>query len=72
MNETLSLEEYGIVDVNVGQKMSSGEKSTMCHRYLEAHFGEVVKFLHGIDYEDIGENEHFDVFMLKFHKITEI
>jgi hypothetical protein len=70
MNETLSLKEYGILDVNVGQKMSSGEKSTMCHRYLEAHFGEAVKFLHGIDYEDIGENEHFD-YLSKVSEITE-
>ena len=70
MNETLSLKEYGIVDVNVGQKMSSGEKSTMCHRYLEAHFGEVVKFLHGIDYVDVGENEPFD-YLSKVSEITE-
>ena len=70
MNETLSLTEYGIFDVNVGLKMSSNEKSTMCHRYLEAHFAEAIKFLHNIDYKDVGENEHFD-YLSKISEITE-
>ena len=70
MNETLSLEDYNIIDVNVGLKMSSNEKSTMCHRYLEAHFAEAIKFLHSIDYKDVGENEHFD-YLSKISEITE-
>lgn len=70
INETTSLEAYNIIDVKVGDKMASGEKSTMCHRYLEAHFSEVMKYLRSLDYIIAGENDHFD-YMAKTSEITD-